>query len=325
MLRMHSAKWLLSLLMIAFYGCGEIDKTAEEISKITVEMEVSRFDKEFAQVTPSGIPQLKEKYPYLFPEKYPDSVWVAKIQDSLQLALLEEVQLTFPDFDKEKERLENLFKHIKYYYPKSPLPKVVTVTSDVDYNNRVILTDSLLLIGLDNYLGPSHEFYSVIPKYIAQGLDKKYLEANVASAFAKKVIPTPTERSLLSWMVYYGKELYLKSTLLPLASEEVVLGYRAEQLEWAAANEEQIWRYFIERELLYSTDNKLGPRFLDPAPFSKFQLELDNESPGRIGRYIGWQIVKAFMDNNEVGLQEMLVLPGEELFRKSRYKPRKLN
>lgn len=110
---------------------------------------------------------------------------------------------------------------------------------------------------------------------------------------------------------------------MPLAPDSVKIGYREDQLEWARANEGQIWRYFIERELLYSTDGELGPRFLDPAPFSKFRLQLDNESPGRIGRYMGWQVVRSFMEQNPEGLEEMLALPGEALFRKSNYKPPK--
>ena len=99
------------------------------------------------------------------------------------------------------------------------------------------------------------------------------------------------------------------------------INYSEDQLAWSKNNEEQIWRNFIEQEYLYSTDNKLGQRFLDPAPFSKFGLELDNDSPGRIGRFIGWQIVRAFMDKNDVSLQQMMELPAEELFKKSNYKP----
>jgi len=75
--------------------------------------------------------------------------------------------------------------------------------------------------------------------------------------------------------------------------------------------------------LLYSTDHQLGPRFLDPAPFSKFRLELDNESPGRLGRYMGWQIVRAFMARNNLSPQQLLELPAEEVFRRSNYKPKK--
>jgi uncharacterized protein YjaZ len=124
-------------------------------------------------------------------------------------------------------------------------------------------------------------------------------------------------------MIYYGRELYLKDLLIPGVSDEKKIGYTEEEMEWARANEEQIWRYFIERELLYSTDNQLGPRFLEPAPFSKFRLELDNESPGRIGRYIGWEIVRAFMDRHDLSLQQLLELPADEVFRRSNYKPNK--
>jgi hypothetical protein len=194
----------------------------------------------------------------------------------------------------------------------------------VEYNYRVILTDSLLLVGLDNYLGGTHKFYQGISKYIANDLDKKFLTRDVASAFAKTAIVPPRDRTFLSQLVYYGKELYLMEKLMPQKNEAVIMGYTPEELDWAIANEEQIWRYFIERELLYSTNSKLGPRFLDPAPFSKFELELDNESPGKIGRYMGWQIVKAFMENNTINLKEMLTLPEEELFKRSGYKPRKL-
>jgi uncharacterized protein YjaZ len=78
----------------------------------------------------------------------------------------------------------------------------------------------------------------------------------------------------------------------------------------------------VENEYLYSTETRLNQRFLDPAPFSKFGLELDNESPGRLGRYIGWQIVRSFMENNEINLKQLLTMPEEEIFKKSNYKPR---
>ncbi|MBT8177968.1 MAG: gliding motility lipoprotein GldB, partial [Eudoraea sp.] len=81
------------------------------------------------------------------------------------------------------------------------------------------------------------------------------------------MIPPPADRNFLSQMIYYGKELYLKDLLLPLLADEDKIGYTKEELDWAEANEEQIWRYFVEKELLYSTDQRLAPRFLDPAPF----------------------------------------------------------
>ncbi|MFT7065848.1 MAG: gliding motility-associated lipoprotein GldB [Sediminicola sp.] len=310
-------------LCFILISCGNDKKVKEEVQNINVDVKVLRFDRDFAEAGPLDIPGLKNTYPYLFPAQYSDSVWEAKLTDTLQVELLYEVGEAFPNFNKETQDLELFFKHVKYYFPNISIPTVVTITSDVDYNNRVILADSLLIIGLDNYLGQDHKFYGGIQKYISFGLGRDYLVSDVAATFAKKVNPFPKDRAFLSQLIYYGKELYLKDKLLPLETDANKIGYSQEELDWAKVNEEMIWRYFIERELLYSTDTKLGIRFLDQAPFSKFQLELDNESPGRIGRFVGWEIVRSFMENNDVSLQQLLSLPAEEVFKRSRYKPSK--
>ena len=314
---------LSTLFALLIWSCREEANIRAEITSIPVKLEVNRFDREFAAVSAESLEGLKNKYPYLFPAHYEDSVWLLKMKDTLQQALHDEIDLAFGDFREQKEGLELLFKHINYYFPKQQVPRVVTVSSDVDYNNRIILADTLLLIGLDNYLGKDHRFYSGIDRYLAAGFDKKYLESDVAGAFAKKVIPPPGDRTFLSQMIYYGKELYLKDILLPLHPDEDKISYTKAQLDWAAANEDQIWRYFIERELLYSTDRGLGPRFLDPAPFSKFRLILDNESPGRIGRYMGWQIVKAYAQKNDIPLQSLLNTPEKAIFQGANYKPKR--
>lgn len=310
---------VLSILLI-FIGCNDSDKVEEEISNIPLDLKVNRFDRQFAESDEDGLPKLRKMYPYLFPA--PDSVWIAKMNDSLQIELFQQVGNTFSSFEDEEVGLLNLFKHIKYYFPEQKTPKIITVTNDVDYENRIILADTLLFIGLDNYLGSQHKYYGGFQRYVATVLDRKFMVSDVASAFAKKVVPRPRDRAYLDRMVYFGKELYLKDKLMPDTKDEIKIGYTENEMNWAVANEEPIWRNFIENEYLYSTDAKLNQRFLDPAPFSKFGLELDNESPGRLGRYIGWQIVKAYMDNNDVNLKQLLAMPAEEIFKKSNYKPR---
>ncbi|WP_089262360.1 gliding motility lipoprotein GldB [Maribacter sedimenticola] len=310
---------LLSVFLIIF-SCNNSDKTAQEIAAIPVELSISRFDREFASSGEEGLPALRQMYPYLFPA--PDSVWIAKMNDSLQVELFQEVGNAFNSFEEEEEGLVQLFKHVKYYFPEYTVPKVITVTNDVDYNNRIILTDSILFISLDNYLGPEHKYYGGFQRYIAKTLDRGFMLSDVASAFTKQVVPRPRDRTFLARMVYFGKELYLKDKLLPNMEERKRIGYTEEEMDWAYANEEPMWRNFIENEYLYSTENKLNQRFLDPAPFSKFGLELDNESPGRLGRFVGWQIVRSFMENNTVGIKQMLTMPAEEIFKKSNYKPR---
>ena len=88
-------------------------------------------------------------------------------------------------------------------------------------------------------------------------------------------------------------------------------------------SESNIWKYFIENEMIYSSDPDLTKRFLEAAPFSKFYLEVDRDSPGRIGAWFGWEIVRSYLENNEATLQEMLATDNEEIFKSSRYKPKK--
>ena len=321
---MRQPFYTLFFVFTLFLSCKQESKEAKEIAKVTVTLDISRFDREIADAKPADIPALKEKYPYLFPSQYPDSIWVDKLRDTLQISLLKEVNSTFGDFKKESQDLKMFYQHVKYFFPEEVEPKVVTVISDVNYNSPVILTNKLLLLGLDNYLGSDHKFYQGLQNYIAEGLDKKYLITDIANAYAKKVVPYPTrDRTFLGQLVYYGKELYVKDKLIPFVTDAEKIKYSQEDLDWAFVNEEQIWRNYIQNQYLYSTDKNLNKRFLDPAPFSKFQLELDSESPGRLGRFLGWQIVRSFMNNNEVTLQQMLNLSAEEIFKKSNYKPKR--
>ena len=305
------------------WGCKTDPEIPESITGIPIEIELKRFDRDLARTKPESLPSLKRTYPYLFPERYPDSVWIAKLADTLQRALLTEVDRVFGDMKKEQDEITLFYKHLRYYFPQVQVPDLVTVISEVDYANRIIVTDTLALIALDNYLGKDHRFYAGIDRYIAETLEKDYLVSDLGSAYGQRLVPNPRERTFLAQMVYYGKILYIKNILAPWLSEAQQIRYSEEDLEWAKANEEQIWRYFVSRELLYSTDRELNRRFLDPAPFSKFRLELDNESPGRLGRYIGWQIVNAFAENSGLTPAQVIAVPASKIFKESKYKPRK--
>ena len=156
-----------------------------------------------------------------------------------------------------------------------------------------------------------------------QNFEQKQIFPDVVSSFSTQKIPPVSDNNLLGQMIYFGKQLVLKDLLLPDYSDADKMGYMPEQVKWCQENESYMWRYFIENELLYSNDQKLNNRFINPAPFSKFYLEIDNESPGSVGSWIGWQIVRSFMKNNEVSLEELLKMNAKEIFEKSKYKPKK--
>ena len=318
-------KQLIVLLIIfsSFYACKKENKIDDEIANIDIDFKVERFDKIFAQSNPEKLPILKQTYPFLFSDRYPDSLWVNRMKDTLQQQLYAETNKVFEDFNDEKQEITQLFQHIKYYFPEFKIPRVITVTSNVDYRNKAIVTDSIVLISLDTYLGEDHEFYDGIQYYIKQNFKASQITPDLATEYAKKYSYQVRKKTFLDEMVYFGKLLYFKDVVLPLKTDAEKIGYTQEKLNWAIANESEIWRNFIENELLYSTDSKLPSRFINPAPFSKFHLELDNESPGRIGQYIGWQIVRAFMKKNDVSLSKMLITNADDIFKQSKFKPRK--
>ena len=312
--------FLLFILLIALTAC---DRTERAISQIPMDVKVLRMDSIFFHTPVEELPLIKAKYPLFFPENTTDEEWAKKQSDSLQKELFSEINKTFGDFSDQKKTIKSICQHIKYYFPQFTPPKVVTLTSDVDYSSRVIYADSLLLIGVDNYLGSKHRFYSDMEAYIAQELDKKYLPVDVALSFAEAIIPSSRNTTFLDTMIHEGKVLYLAHKFLPTVSEEDLLKYTSEKYQWTEENEAQIWRYFIENQLLYSTDRKILTRFIDMAPFSKFYLELDNQSPGGVGRYIGLRIVTQYMEKHPDALQKLGIIPTEELFKEANYKPKK--
>jgi gliding motility-associated lipoprotein GldB len=316
---------LFFLLIIIFaISCKKESSLEKDIAKINLDTKIERFDTLFANVSETTLPNLKQAYPFMFSEKYKDSFWLAKVSDTLEVQLFSEVKNTFSDFGETKLEIESLFNHLKYYFPEFNPPRVITSTSDVDYRNRLIVTDTIAIIALDNYLGSDHKFYQGIPVYLREDLKKEQIVVDFAGEYAKKYIYQEQSNTFLSEMIYFGKQLYFKDLMIPFKTEAQRIGYTEAQLKWAFSNESYIWRYFIERELLFSTDSKLPGRFITPAPFSKFYLEgIDTESPGRLGQYMGWQIVRAYMQQNKVSLKDLLKADSEEIFNNSKFKPRK--
>lgn len=316
--------FLVSGITIMLISCKRDSDLENEIAQIGTDIRVERFDQLFSEASISSLPKLKDDYPFLFAEKYTDSFWIAKKEDTIQQLLFKETAKAFSNFEALEEEIESFYNHLKYYFPEFTVPRVITSTSMVDYRNKVIVTDTILLVSLDTYLGDTNELYEGIQKYIVKNLRQEQIVVDMSYEYAKKYMYQAPRKTLLDEMIYFGKILYFTDVMLPFKLEEERIGYTEDELEWAKTNESYIWRYFVERELLYSTDAKLPNRFINPAPFTKFYLEeIDQDSPGRLGQYIGWQIVKAYMENNEVFLKEMLIKEPEDIFNNSKFKPRK--
>lgn len=316
--------WGLWVMPILFLGsCKEDNPKSLQVDHIAVTVKVDRFDKKFYEIPDQDLGALKKEYPYLFPQQFDDAFWLQKKNDTLFQELYEEVQLQYADLGQLTAELEQFFKHLKYYYPDENPQKVITLISEVDVSSKAIYADTLSIISLDTYLGAEHRFYKGFPEYLRMAFNKNQILPDLAENFLINQLKPERDRSFLSQMIYQGKLLYAKELLLPNVEEGALMTYTQEQIDWCYANESEMWKYFIENKLLFDTDPKLQIRFLQPSPFSKFYLEIDTASPGRTGSWLGWQIVRSYMKNNNVTLQQLFEKEAKQLFEESKYKPKK--
>ena len=315
--------FIVLMVLCLFFSCSDKKQAKIDISKINVDFSVKRYDQDFYTAKPETLSKVKEKYPYLFPKSFTDSLALVKIFDNQEQELFVETQKIYKNFSAQKTKISSLFKHIKYYNAKFFAPNVITMLSNIDYESRVIYADSLLLISLDVYLGERHPFYSDYPKYIRENNTSEHLVVDIAEAIVDAQIVPSNKRRFIDKMIYEGKKMYALDLYLPDVSDQEKIGFSSDKFKWAAANEQEVWMYFIDKKILFSTDTKLNKRFLDNAPFSKFYMEQDNLSPGKIGVWVGWQIVRSYMKHNDVSLQELLKMDEDEIFNKSKYKPKK--
>ncbi|HKJ06732.1 MAG TPA: hypothetical protein VJ970_04640, partial [Flavobacteriaceae bacterium] len=116
---------ILTFILLANIGCDKKREQKVDVSNIDVNVSVERFEENFYASKPSQLPELKKKFPYLFPEQFHDSIWVNRMQNKEELTLFIKSQQVFENFETEKEQLEQLFKYVKYYFPDFEVPQVV--------------------------------------------------------------------------------------------------------------------------------------------------------------------------------------------------------
>lgn len=313
---------ITAIVLFLMVSCKTEKAMEVDVSDVDITLSVNRFEKKFYEADETTLQKVKNEFPYLFPEQN-DSIWLNKINDKEERELYQKSQLMFDDFEIEKNQIKDLFKHVKYYHPDFETPKIITLITNLDYQSKIVYADSLLFVSLDMYLGKDSEVYQDFPVYLSQNFEKSQLVVDISSAISERYFKADKGRQFLDLVVGAGKKTYMIDSYLPSVSDAKKIGYNDAEYEWATANEAQIWKYFVENKLLYSTDSKLVDRFMTAAPFSKFYIDIDKESPGRIGVWLGWQIVRSYMINNDVTLQQLLQTDAEEIFNKSKYKPKK--
>lgn len=220
-----------------------------------------------------------------------------------------------------RKELETAFKHYKYYFPEKEIPAIYTCISG--FNQSIVVAQNLLGVSLDNYLGSQSQFYEKLglPAYKRRNMRSEKLVPEMMQAWADTEWPRPDkENTLFSNMIQQGKVLYFLDAMFPEMNDTLKIGYTEKQMVFCRKNETKMWTYLAEHKMLFTTDRMSIKRFIDDAPYT---ASFSEESPGRSGAWIGWQIVRAYMKSHpEVKLPNLMNNPNfQEILNQSGYQP----
>jgi hypothetical protein len=332
-------------LMVLVISCK--NKPKVDVSHIKTPVEVVRIDKLIANVkNPQDLSILMSQHKafmdiylsqvLLIEATTPDSI-LAELQlyaqDSLNKSIQLHVDQVFTSDQELSSQLEDMYKHFKHYFPKyNPSQKVYAYTSTYAMQMFTFLDDrghDAVAIGLDMFLSPRVDYKSLDPDntnfsdYITRSWNPDHITKKIAEANIKEMHGEPKGFKLIDMMIHNGKELYILDQILPSVHDSVIHEYTKKQLDWCENNAKGLWSHFIDKKLFYESAPSKINKYISPSPFSP---DMPSEAPGRTANYLGYEIVKAYMDKNpDTTLDQLMAtrLDGQQILDKSKYKPKR--
>ena len=331
-------KSILIILTVLLCACqGGREYFPKDIE--AVEVEIVRFDSAQLAVYPDsvrqGIEQLYADYEEFMP-MFVEGILRLPTEDTAYLCELYGNFLTdtmmgfaqtnalaqekFANIDSLQKSINTAFSRLHYLYPDWEIPKVYLFVSG--FNSSVMYYDNIMGVGVDMYLGSDYPYYNqVVYNYQKQTMRKECVVGDMMSMYiAYHVAYNSKYNRLLEQIIFRGKQMFLLSQLLPDEPAWEVIGYSKEQWDWCEQYERAIWNRIMEKRDLFKTESTIISSYLNEGPFT---AEISQESPGRLGLWVGWQIVDSYMRNNEeVSVQELLSeSDAQKILEQSFYKP----
>jgi hypothetical protein len=189
-------------------------------------------------------------------------------------------------------------------------------------HQSVIVSDVILSLSADKYLGADYPMYSLyFYDYQRQLMASDRIVPDYLLGLLMANFPFKgNEDVLLDKIIYEGKLRYLLSQLLPDRQAWEYVGYNREQYSWCSNHQSQIWKTILENQHLFAANYLTTTQYLKEAPYTAF---LSTESPGKVGIWLGYQIVISYMKQNpNTSLPQLMEITDyQELFKKSKYRP----
>ncbi len=326
-------------IFIFLISCKNDQKV--DVSHIEIPVEFHGFYKDFSEIDPQNVKRdmsiLQDKYPH-FTSFYLKELlpWKVDLESpnyahdiSVFLThkdysnLLDTVNLFFPNTEKVNKDLLSAFKHIYYYDTSFYIPEhVYYFVSALNFYTAVIIDDQNFGIGLDMFLGEDYPHYSAvgIPEFGRLRFTPENIPVWASQIIYADKYPFETDnQNLLELIIQKGKEYYFLEKVLPDIPTHVIFGYSEEQMNIAEEQEAFIYNYFIQNELLHEKSlQKIIRYVLEGHNTPGFPPEL----PGNIGSFLGWKIIRQYVEENKLGLKEVLEeKDAQQILSRARYKP----
>jgi hypothetical protein len=349
---MKMKKTLVASLVVLCLATCKNGPDAPDVSGIKVELQVERFEKDFFAIDTNHVGPSLSKLQYKYPgflNDYLVNILGIPLLPTTDTAAENAIKRFIADYRPVKDTADRVFrsfdeiagelkkglKFVRYYFPRYKMPqKLITFIGPLDayYQGSLggygdIITNEGLGVGLQLHLGKNYSLYhtetglQLYPEYISKRFEPAFIPVNCMKNIIDDLFPEKTtDRPLIDQMIEKGKRLYVLDKLLPYTADTLKIGYTKNQLKGCYEHEGAIWNLFLQNNFLFSIEPSVNKTYLQDAPKTE---ELGEASPGFIGLFVGWQIVKKYMDNHKkMDFTQLMQTDSRKIFEESKYKPR---
>lgn len=328
--------WIITLTILTLSALSSChtSKRDREVEQVDLTIRIERLDQAMDLWLRGEIDslQIQEQYgPFLSiygryvlesgPADNPD-FWLNSrsfLSDSALQRLYQDELNYYRDLSAIEQELTYGFKWLKLHFPSIATPRVMMHFSAL--NQSIVVAEGVISASGDKYLGASYPLYQqLFDSYQTRLMDSSSLSQDYLYGWVASELPSHTTNStLLEEIIYRGKLLYFVSQMLPDRSEQELLNYTPEELQWCRSNSENIWRYLGRNELLYTRSSREILKWVSEAPNSSF---IQEQTPSKVGVWLGYQIVKQYIEHHQISAHALYEVAADQNFvAQSKYRP----
>lgn len=310
------------------------------VQPVPIELEVVRLDQELFRTPPDSMASTCARL-----QEQLGDFWQLYVEDILQAAPSNDARLplalnafvTDPDWQQAQAAVDSslgdlsgqladlteAFGRLKAIAPDSLTPRIIVFNSGFNYG--LYPTDRDLGIGAEWFIGPEQRVISFLdpisfPQYVKERIRPEMLAPGAVKGWLMvHWLRDVRGEDLLTNLVEVGKVMVLLEEVMPATDASLRFAFTPEQLKWCEESEYSMWQKIVTEEQLFSKEEQAISRIMNDAPFTN---GFPRQSPGHIGEWIGYRMVKAYMDEHpDVTFAQLFALNDEKAVL-NEYKPR---